>query len=132
MICGAYTLNIPLSLGLGILDLMIHFGMDRIKASPNLWGKFKALSAFEFMALSSEPRLKIVFTPDRGGFSETKTTLKNFSGKPAFGFKEVDEKEAKTLLKGNTYFWWALGADQMVHHLTHYWIIWTLICYTNY
>jgi hypothetical protein len=25
------------------------------------------------------------------------------------------------------YFWWALGADQMVHHLTHYAIIFALL-----
>lgn len=25
--------------------------------------------------------------------------------------------------KSNTYFWWALGADQTLHHLTHYAII---------
>lgn len=24
-------------------------------------------------------------------------------------------------------FWWALGADQMAHHLTHYFIIWRLV-----
>ncbi|MAG26522.1 hypothetical protein CMI47_13325 [Candidatus Pacearchaeota archaeon] len=24
-------------------------------------------------------------------------------------------------------FWWCLGFDQMVHHLTHYFIIWLLI-----
>ncbi len=29
--------------------------------------------------------------------------------------------------KSNTYFWWALGADQMAHHLTHYAIIAMLV-----
>lgn len=24
-------------------------------------------------------------------------------------------------------FWWALGADQMAHHLTHYFIIWRIL-----
>lgn len=28
---------------------------------------------------------------------------------------------------GNKFFWWALGFDQMVHHLTHYVIIYILI-----
>jgi hypothetical protein len=27
----------------------------------------------------------------------------------------------------NKFFWWALGVDQMVHHLTHYAIIWFII-----
>lgn len=49
-----------------VMDFVIHFTVDRIKASPNMGGKFKP-----------------------------------------------DQKQ----------FWWALGADQMVHHLTHYWII---------
>jgi Protein of unknown function (DUF3307) len=29
--------------------------------------------------------------------------------------------------KSNVYFWWALGADQMAHHLTHYIIIWSIL-----
>jgi len=31
------------------------------------------------------------------------------------------------LLKHNKYFWWSLGLDQMVHHLTHYLIIFFLL-----
>ena len=55
---------------LSIFDGVVHFTMDRIKASPNLlnrWGPDKA------------------------------------------------------------YFWWVLGLDQMVHHLTHYTIIYLII-----
>ena len=55
---------------LAFLDFTVHFIQDRIKASPNLLGRFK---------------------PD------------------------------------NKFFWWALGQDQMVHHLTHYIIIWLII-----
>jgi hypothetical protein len=29
---------------------------------------------------------------------------------------------------GNKLFWNALGFDQMVHHLTHYAVIWALVC----
>jgi hypothetical protein len=25
------------------------------------------------------------------------------------------------------YYWWVLGFDQMVHHLTHYFVIWNLV-----
>ena len=46
-----------------LADFIIHFTVDRIKASPKLGGRFNP----------SQP-----------------------------------------------YFWWALGADQMAHHLTHY------------
>lgn len=38
--------------------------------------------------------------------------------------KSVDDRRA---LNSNKYFWWSLGLDQMVHHLTHYFIIWCLI-----
>ena len=55
---------------LAIVDLVVHFSVDRIKASPHLLNRFK-----------------------------------------------ISEK----------YFWWVLGADQMSHHLTHYWIIWMLV-----
>jgi len=30
-------------------------------------------------------------------------------------------------IKGNTYFWWSLGLDQSVHHLTHYACIWFMV-----
>lgn len=55
---------------LSLVDLCAHFIMDRIKASPNILGRFK---------------------PD------------------------------------NKYFWWSLGFDQMVHHLTHYFILFMLL-----
>ncbi len=55
---------------LAVFDFVVHFIMDRIKASPDLLGQWS----------------------------------------PA-----------------ESQFWYALGLDQMVHHLTHYVIIWTLI-----
>lgn len=79
-------------LGLAAFDFTIHFTMDRIKASPNILGRFKALSA--------------------GEFKETMA---------------LNPKDAEVKIKGNTYFWWSLGLDQMVHHLTHYVIIWILV-----
>jgi hypothetical protein len=30
-------------------------------------------------------------------------------------------------IKSNTFFWWSLGLDQGVHHLTHYAIIWSIL-----
>lgn len=29
----------------------------------------------------------------------------------------------------NKFFWWALGLDQMIHHLTDYFIIWMIISF---
>ena len=53
-----------------LADFIIHFTVDRIKASPKLGGRFNP----------TQP-----------------------------------------------YFWWALGADQMAHHLTHYLFIYLII-----
>lgn len=62
------SFNVALSLA--VLDFVIHSTMDRIKASPNLLGRFSM---------------------------------------------------------DNKYFWWSLGFDQMVHHLTHYVIIFIIL-----
>jgi len=74
-----------LMIPLVLLDMTIHFIMDRIKASPNMLGRFKALAKSEYMTADEESK------------------------------------------KSNTYFWWSLGLDQMVHHLTHYIIIFILV-----
>ena len=65
-----HTLAVVLAPTLALADFVIHFTVDRIKASPKLGGSF---------------------TPTQ------------------------------------PYFWWALGADQMAHHLTHYVFIYILI-----
>jgi hypothetical protein len=74
--------------------------MDRIKASPNLLGRYKALSADEMKSI--------------------------LSYLPTLGEAGVQEKFGDQL-RSNVYFWWALGLDQGVHHLTHYAIIWMLL-----
>lgn len=77
-----------MSLLIGLIDFVIHFVVDRIKASPQMLGRYKTLSAGEF---------------------PTATAVQKAN---------------------NTYFWWALGADQMMHHLTHYGLI-ALILWTR-
>lgn len=59
-----------ISIALGFADFCLHFVIDRIKASPNLGGRWKP----------NEPK-----------------------------------------------FWWALGADQMAHHLVNYIFIYILV-----
>ena len=61
-----------LTLPLIIADFVLHFIVDRIKASPNLGGKFNPTQS---------------------------------------------------------YFWWALGADQMAHHLINYVFIFIIFTY---
>lgn len=80
---GPMSLFLPFVLA--ALDFSIHFVVDRIKASPSMLGRYKALSGKEFATATSEQK------------------------------------------QHNTYFWWALGADQMAHHLTHYVIIFILV-----
>lgn len=70
VIAFIFTQNIILILLVVLIDMSIHFTMDRIKASPNIWGKLNI----------QEPQ-----------------------------------------------FWWALGFDQMIHHFTHYMIIFMII-----
>ena len=62
--------NILLYLLLPVIDFILHFSVDRVKASPKIGGRFNP----------TQP-----------------------------------------------YFWWALGVDQMAHHLTHYVFIYILI-----
>lgn len=82
----------------GALDFAVHFTMDRIKASPRMLGRFKALSANEWAVWSHEAR--------------------------SHNFRVEWFERVK---RDNTYFWWSLGLDQMVHHLTHYTIIFLLL-----
>lgn len=67
----AYAFRPELALSVALLDLVVHFTMDRIKAGPKYLGRFKDM---------------------------------------------YDKK-----------FWWSLGLDQSVHHLTHYLIIYLLL-----
>lgn len=122
--CGVhavYTFIIALSVkGLVVaafcatLDFVLHFVMDRIKASPNLLGKYQSLSKGEFTGLLESRVLcvhgmKVADKPDL--VAESK--------------RRLDEIDAR--FKSNTKFWYALGLDQTVHHLTHYVIIYILL-----
>ena len=90
------------ALALAILDMTIHFAVDRVKASPDLLGRFSALSKKEAIRLMTDG-----IAPKSVGISTP--------------------QEVAEAWKSNTYFWWALGADQFAHHLTHYFIIWALV-----
>ena len=77
-----------------------------------------ALAAFDFV---------VHFTMDR-----IKAGPKYLGRFKALSAKEFGELWSSTFgsapqLKHNTYFWWSLGLDQMVHHLTHYAVIYALV-----
>lgn len=96
----AYGLLI--ALGVASMDFTIHFIMDRIKASPDMLGRYKALSQNEFKGLLQEQ-------------SEIRR-MSDGVGKDLNTFKF--NKSVTDRFKSNVLFWWALGLDQLVHHLT--------------
>ncbi len=54
------------------------------------------------------------------------------AGKKYLGrFKALTVETAPTATpaqwRSNDFFWWSVGLDQMVHHCTHYAIIWCLL-----
>lgn len=92
------------SMLIGLFDGFVHFFMDRIKAGPKYMGRWKPVTAAEYVDAKSV-------------VTKCETTQ--------FADSWYDEhrpivKEARAKLLGNKLFWWALGFDQMVHHLTHY------------
>lgn len=91
-----------LSVNLAMFDFTIHFVMDRIKASPKLMGRWKPLFGKEFFDTTLVAKTRAKLDP-------------------------VNVPKAKAALRSNRLFWDALGFDQLVHHLTHYTIIWFLL-----
>ncbi len=100
LLAGRYSLALPLA----AFDTVIHFTMDRLKAGSRYLGRFQVLSKKEYISLF-----------ERYGYYEHLLT-----GKQA-------PEEIQRKVRSNTYFWWSLGLDQMVHHLTHYACIWAIL-----
>lgn len=93
-VIGTFIILAPISgvfiaANLALFNGGVHFIMDRLKASPNLWGRegrwIKSIENRE------------VYVGDDDDSILTKHE-KYFQTKPQF--------------------WWALGFDQMIHHLT--------------
>lgn len=84
-----HTWALPLALILAGIDFGAHFLMDRIKAAPDLLGKYESLSKREWK------RVKEISLKD-----DTFGTL------------------AKKMLDDNRRFWINVGIDQMVHQFT--------------
>ena len=90
------SVQLKLAMLASVFDLVVHFIMDRIKASPRLMGRWKAL--------------------DAKSFEETQTCRRNSE---SYWQRYAAERE----LKSNRKYWLAIGFDQAVHNLTHYAII---------
>lgn len=93
---------------LGVLDLVIHFSMDRIKASPKMLGKYQTLTKRDFIEHSQN------IASVHGNLDEHRLVTEMNS--------DFNERKAS-----NKKFWHALGLDQAVHHLTHYLIIYLIV-----
>lgn len=109
-----FTKSLSLSLLFGFIDFFIHFIMDRIKASSKLLGRFEALSKSEFKSImSSLPMaadgLKLTDRPEL--VKESQRIIIDLNKK----------------IKSNVLFWWSLGLDQMIHHLTDILIIYLIL-----
>ena len=103
--------------GLTLLDGVIHFVMDRIKAGPKYLGRYKTVNKFQLDAYTEiEKMIKAQPLPESiKDEDERDFMLLNLN------------KERNAALKETPYFWWSLGLDQMVHHLTHYLIVFIAI-----
>ena len=111
--CIALPWGAPQALALALFDASIHFTMDRIKAGPKLLGRFKALSGPEYQNVAARLQSVEVLIADAQGDQLNRLL-------------EV-RRECWQRLNGNTYFWWALGLDQMVHGLTDLLVAYLLV-----
>lgn len=93
VIAWLYSQSLNIALLCALLDGFVHFVMDRIKASPNLLGRFEVLSKGEYRYL-----------------------LEQKSHIQRLGLGNVNSIDQK--FKNNTLFWYSLGLDQLCHHLT--------------
>lgn len=99
---AAFCVPVKIAILLGIGDAIIHFFMDRIKAGQKYMGRWKPLTGEQWV------------------------TIKTLLASPEYPGQEIP---LKAKLRSNVFFWWALGIDQMVHHLTHYGIIYFIMLF---
>lgn len=92
IIAICYTTQ-TISIIAAVADFIIHFAMDRVKASPKMLGRFTAMTKGQM--------LNIVAVREHN----------------------KNKEYGKDIIRSNVFFWWSLGLDQMVHHLTHYGLI---------
>lgn len=118
--------NIPIKyiIGLALADFVLHFIMDRIKASPKYWGKYQVASGRELASLRQTMLLNHSQRRAHQANLRRKYKDKGISAKVS---RSAMLQEAEQMIYHNRLFWWCLGFDQMFHHLTHYGIIYMLV-----
>jgi len=113
----------PAPLGFGMLiglgDGIVHFYFDRIKAGPKYMGRWKMRSGHQVLCckeiLAAKPGDRY-FEPTFDQWCEYEEYL-----------LKLDQRDARRALHGNRLFWWSLGFDQSVHHLTNYAAIYAVL-----
>lgn len=108
LLISVFIVSWPVAILLAFGDAFIHFIMDRLKAGPKYLGRFKPITGPEYIAYKA-------------------TVMTNGQYNEILARPSVAVADAKDKLRGNKLFWWSLGLDQMVHHLTHYGIIYLII-----
>lgn len=98
-------------------DMLVHFFMDRIKAGPKYMGRWKPLSATEWKLA------KMLEWTAAGDPMPEWEHVYEYTPEEA----QEEREAAIKRLRGNKLFWWCLGFDQMVHHLTHYVLIFAML-----
>lgn len=111
---AVFCVSPGLALGLALLDAVIHFVVDRVKASPDMLGRFKPLTKSDF----EEHQNRIAYHENNIMYSGNSLIVSDSWDSLHF-YKDLWNKR----MRSNKFFWWALGADQSAHHLTHYLII---------
>lgn len=99
---------------LALFDMAIHFAMDRIKVSPKALGRFRYLTA---------PSYVMYERMSRGLSADPENPMPHMEPRDM----EIYKGNAVAVLRSNTFFWWALGFDQMVHHLTDLAIVYMVL-----
>jgi ABC-type multidrug transport system fused ATPase/permease subunit len=127
---GLFTLVISfffvswwLAFVLAFIDMLIHFTMDRLKASPDLLGKFKVLSGKDFEEIESKNKK---LTDEMYAALESTAALP-----PGEILKKVHNRSYHLVSSvraksHNKIFWIALGFDQLIHHLTDLLIVYII------
>lgn len=99
---------------LACVDMCLHFVIDRIKASPELLGKFKPLTADQYGQARNM---------SKGLHPVSDSIITSMDSQTMAVYKEAGQRD----LDSNKYFWYSLGGDQAAHHLTHYFIIYMMM-----
>lgn len=121
-IISLFFVDFNVSICVGLFDFAIHFTMDRIKASPKMLGKYSSLTKSDFETFFKEREVLVASTEKRA-LGEDFEVLRAYRDEKLKEFDAEFEKKKQS----NKKFWWSLGLDQGVHHLTHYIIIGFLI-----